>query len=71
MSDIDLTQLQVCFILIYALNNNLNVMHHTIYTNRKSALKTSIALYDLACLKALVIDLSTTDVAYQGFKISA
>ena len=40
MSYIDVTQ--VCFILIHDLNNNL--MHHTIYRNRKSALKMSIGL---------------------------
>ena len=45
---------------MHALNNN--VMHQTIYGNKKSALKASIALYDLAFLKALVIDLSTTDL---------
>ena len=55
---------------IHVLNNN--VMHHTIYRNKNSVLKTSAkALYDLTCLKALVIDLSTTDPTYQDFKILA
>ena len=46
------------------------IVKYTIYRN-ESALKTSTALYDLACLKALIMDLSTTDLMYQSLKILA